>query len=41
VAFSLANAPAGCYTTTVTSVTAEGLTWDADDPGNVSDEFCK
>jgi subtilisin len=41
VAFSLANAPSGCYTTTVTSVTAEGLTWDAGDPGNVSGPFCK
>ncbi|MGD8519020.1 MAG: S8 family serine peptidase [Anaerolineae bacterium] len=41
VAFSLANAPSGCYTTTVTSVTAGGLTWDAGDPGNVSKEFCK
>jgi hypothetical protein len=41
VSFSLANAPSGCYTTTVTSVTAEGLTWDAGDPGNVSGPFCK
>ena len=40
VTFSLKNAPSGCYTTTVTGVTAGGLTWDRDgttaDPG-----FCK
>jgi hypothetical protein len=41
VIFSLPNAPSGCYTTTVTDVTAEGLTWDPDDSGNVSGEFCK
>ena len=41
VTFSLKNAPSGCYTTTVTGVTAEGLTWDPDDPANVSDPFCK
>jgi subtilisin family serine protease len=41
VTFSLSNAPSGCYTATVTDVTAGGLTWDPDDPGNVSGEFCK
>jgi hypothetical protein len=41
VDFSLPNAPSGCYTTTVTGVTAAGLTWDPGDPGNVSGEFCK
>ncbi|MGD8474010.1 MAG: Ig-like domain-containing protein, partial [Anaerolineae bacterium] len=41
VTFSLANAPSGCYTTTVTDVTAAGLAWDPDDPGNLSGEFCK
>jgi hypothetical protein len=41
VTFSLSNAPSGCYTTTVTGVTSGGLTWDPDDPGNVSGEFCK
>jgi hypothetical protein len=41
VTFSVSNAPSGCYTTTVTDVTAEGLTWDPDDPGNTSGEFCK
>jgi subtilisin len=41
VTFSLANAPYGCYTTTVTSVTAPGLTWEVSDPANVSDPFCK
>jgi hypothetical protein len=41
VTFSLSNAPAGCYTTTVTGVAAGGLTWDPQDPGNVSGEFCK
>ena len=41
VAFSLSNAPSGCYTTTVTDVTAGGLTWDDGDPGNASDKFCK
>ena len=39
--FSLLNAPSGCYTTRVTDVTAGGLTWDPDDSGNVSGEFCK
>ncbi len=41
VTFSLSSAPTGCYITTVTGVTASGLTWDAGDPGNVSPEFCK
>jgi subtilisin len=41
VAFSLTNAPSGCYTTVVTDVTAGGLTWDPNDPGNASGEFCK
>ena len=41
VTFSLLNAPDGCYTTTVTDVAAGGLTWDPDDSGNVSGEFCK
>jgi subtilisin family serine protease len=39
--FSLSNAPSGCYRTTVTDVRAEGLTWDPEDPANVSDEWCK
>ncbi|MBI4042010.1 MAG: S8 family peptidase [Deltaproteobacteria bacterium] len=38
VIFSLKNAPAGCYETTVTDVTAEGLTWDGVTPAN---GFCK
>ena len=38
VTFSLKNAKSGCYTTTVTDVTAEGLTWDGVTPAN---EFCK
>jgi hypothetical protein len=41
VTFSLSNAPSGCYITTVTDVTAGGLTWDDGDPDNVSGEFCK
>ena len=32
--FSLKNAPDGCYTTTVTAVTAEGLDWDGKTPEN-------
>jgi hypothetical protein len=32
VVFSLKNAPAGCYTTTIIDVTAEGLTWDSVNP---------
>ena len=38
VIFSLKNAAFGCYTTTVTDVTAAGLTWDNSTPAN---EFCK
>jgi subtilisin len=34
----LKSAPSGCYTTTVTEVTAEGLTWDGVTPEN---GFCK
>jgi subtilisin family serine protease len=41
VTFSVSNAPSGCYTTTITDVTAGALTWDPDDPGNASVEFCK
>ena len=38
VTFTLNNAPSGCYTTTVTDVTADGLTWDGATPEN---GFCK
>jgi hypothetical protein len=38
VTFSLNNAPGGCYTLTVTNVTASGLTWDGSSPAN---SFCK
>ena len=38
VTFTLKNAPSGCYTTTVTDVTAQGLTWDVVTPAH---EFCK
>ncbi|MDK1080170.1 MAG: S8 family serine peptidase [Anaerolineae bacterium] len=38
VTFTLNNAAAGCYSTTVTDVTAAGLTWDGATPIN---EFCK
>ena len=38
VTWTLKNAASGCYTTTVTDVTAEGLTWDSATPAN---EFCK
>jgi hypothetical protein len=41
VTFPLSNAPSGCYTATVTDVTSGGLTWDPDDPGTVSYDFCK
>ncbi len=34
VTFSLKNAPSGCYTTTVTDVTADGYTWDGLTPAN-------
>jgi len=40
VTFTLKNAKLGCYTTTVTGVTADGLTWDRD--GTTADTgFCK
>jgi serine protease AprX len=39
VTFSLKNAPSGCYTTTVTDVAADGLTWDGATPTNGL--FCK
>ena len=35
VTFSLKNAPSGTYTTTITDVTASGLTWDGVTPSNV------
>ncbi len=39
VTFTLKNAPSGCYTTIVTDVAAQGLTWDGGDtPTNI---FCK
>ena len=38
ITFSLKNAASGCYTTTVTDVPANGLTWDGATPAN---EFCK
>jgi hypothetical protein len=38
VEFAVNNAPAGCYSTTVTEVVAAGLTWDGTTPDN---EFCK
>ena len=38
VTFSLKNAKSGCYTTTVTDVTADSLKWDGVTPAN---EFCK
>ncbi len=38
VTFTLKNAWSGCYTTTVTEVTADGLTWDDSIPTN---ELCK
>ena len=38
VTFSAKNAPSGCYTTKVTGVTADGLTWDGATPAN---QFCK
>lgn len=34
VTFKLTHAPSGTYTTTVTNVTAEGLTWDGITPDN-------
>ena len=38
VTFRATNAPSGCYTTTVTNVSAQGLTWDGVTPAN---SFCK
>lgn len=38
VTFTLKNAPPGCYATTVTNVSATGLTWDGATPTN---SFCK
>jgi hypothetical protein len=38
VTFGLNNAPSGCYSLTVTNVSASGLTWDGSSPGN---QFCK
>ncbi|MGH2450576.1 MAG: carboxypeptidase regulatory-like domain-containing protein, partial [Candidatus Limnocylindria bacterium] len=38
VTFSLKSAPDGCYTTTVTALSASGLTWDGTTPPN---ELCK
>jgi subtilisin len=38
VTFSLKNAASGCYSSTVTDVTAAGLTWDESFPAN---NFCK
>ena len=38
VALKFTNAPAGCYDTAVTDVTAAGLTWDGVTPTN---GFCK
>ena len=36
--FVASNFPSGCYTTTITGVTADGLTWDGMTPPN---EKCK
>lgn len=36
--FQLNNAPSGCYTTTVTDVSADGLDWDGQTPEN---DHCK
>ena len=36
--FSLKNTKSGCYETTVTNITADGLTWDGLTPAN---GFCK
>lgn len=38
VTFSLKNAPSGCYTTTVTNMSAPNLVWDSVTPAN---NFCK
>ncbi len=41
ITFTLKNAATGCYVSTVTDVTAGGLTWDSNDQENTSAEFCK
>ncbi|GIW73235.1 MAG: hypothetical protein KatS3mg102_2777 [Planctomycetota bacterium] len=41
VTFVWNNAPAGCYVTTVTDVSAAGSSWDPNDPANTSAPFCK
>ena len=41
VTFTLKNAPSGCYITAVTYVATAELTWDPNDPANVSSEYCK
>ena len=38
VTFALRDSPSGCYTTTINSVTKQGLTWDGISPTN---QFCK
>ncbi len=38
VTYTLKNAPSGMYTTTVTDVTASGLTWDNVTPANFFDK---
>ncbi len=38
VSFTYNNAPSGCYSTTVTTVSAVGLSWDNNTPDN---KFCK
>jgi hypothetical protein len=38
VTFKVINASSGCYSTTVTNVTAAGLAWDGATPPN---SFCK
>jgi hypothetical protein len=34
VAFQITNAPSGCYSTTITSLTAAGGTWDEESLAN-------
>lgn len=34
IVFTLKNSPGGCYTTTITGVSASGLTWDGETPAN-------
>lgn len=41
VTFSLKNAPSGCYQTTVTNITAEGLTWYGGDTPLINGTPCK